>query len=203
LRAIGLIESSLDKLDGLVASARRLEEATADLMEMPRTDFDLSDLLERLLQAHADVFVERRLRLKGHIAPHVLVHANAEMVETVIENLLDNAVSFSPEGESIGVRLETVGGAAELLIGDSGPGVPPENLSRIFDRYFSQRTPPPNGESQGPHFGIGLWIARRNVEALGGTITAENRRPNGLLMRVRLPRAEVARLVSIPTKART
>jgi two-component system sensor histidine kinase ChvG len=81
--------------------------------------------------------------------------------------------------------------------------VPPENLSRIFDRYFSQRTPPPNGESQGPHFGIGLWIARRNVEALGGTITAENRRPNGLLMRVRLPRAEVARLVSIPTKART
>ena len=203
LRAIGLIESSLDKLDGLVASARRLEEATADLMEMPRSDLDLSELLERLLQAHADVFVERRLRLKGHIAPHVLVHANAEMVETVIENLLDNAVSFSPEGESIGVRLETVGGAAELLIGDAGPGVPPENLSRIFDRYFSHRASPQSGESHGSHFGIGLWIARRNVEALGGTISAENRRPNGLLMQVRLPRGEVARLVSIPTKARS
>jgi two-component system, OmpR family, sensor histidine kinase ChvG len=203
LRAIGLIESSLDKLDGLVASARRLDEATADLMEMPRTDIDLSQLLERLLQAHADVFVERRLRLKGHIAPRVLVHANAEMVETVIENLLDNAVSFSPEGESIGVRLDAADGTAELLISDSGPGVPDEILPRIFDRYFSQRMPPQSGDGPGSHFGIGLWIARRNVEALGGRIDAENCRPNGLLMHVRLPRGEVARLAAIPTKARS
>jgi two-component system sensor histidine kinase ChvG len=124
------------------------------------------------------------------------------MVETVIENLLDNAVSFSPDGESIGVRLEPREGLAELLIGDCGPGVPPENISRIFDRYFSQRTAPANAENQGPHFGIGLWIARRNVEALGGSIHAENRRPHGLLMRVRLPLAEVARISAIPTKAR-
>src|SRR6202047_4226259 len=148
LRAIGLIESSLDKLDGLLASARPLDEATADLMEMPRTDIDLSRVLGRLLQAHADVFVERHLRLKGHIAPGVMIHANEEMVETVIENLLDNAVSFSPEGESVGVRLEAADGVAELLIGDNGPGVPTENLARIFDRYFSQRTPPDGAESQ-------------------------------------------------------
>jgi two-component system sensor histidine kinase ChvG len=203
LRAVGLIESSLDKLDGLVASARRLDEATADLMDMPRTEIDLSRVLGRLLQAHADAFLERRLRLKGHIAPGVLVHANEEMVETVIENLLDNAVSFSPEGESIGVRLETVDGVAELLIGDSGPGVPEENLTRIFDRYFSQRTLPCDSEGQDTHFGIGLWIARRNLEALGGTIDAENRRPNGLLVRVRLPLGEVARIGANPTKART
>jgi two-component system sensor histidine kinase ChvG len=123
------------------------------------------------------------------------------MVETVIENLLDNAVSFSPDGESIGVRLEARGGLAELLIGDSGPGVAAENITRIFDRYFSQRMPP-RIDGHDTHFGIGLWIARRNVEALDGTIHAENRRPNGLLMRVRLPLAEVARLSANPTKAR-
>ena len=201
-RAIGLIETSLDKLDGIVASARRLDEATADLMDMPRADIDLSSLLARLLQAHADVFVQRRLTLKGHISARVVVHANEEMVETVIENLLDNAVSFSPIGEGIGVRLEARDGMAELLIGDSGPGVPSENLSRIFDRYFSQRPPPALSDDQATHFGIGLWIARRNIEALGGTIHAENRRPNGLLMRVRLPLAEVARLSVSPTKAR-
>jgi two-component system, OmpR family, sensor histidine kinase ChvG len=202
LRAIGLIETSLDKLDGLVASARRLDEATADVMDMPRIDVDLSQILGRLLQAHAEMLIERRLSLKGHIAPHVLVHANAEMVETVIENLLDNAVSFSPEGESIGVRLEPRDGFAELLIGDSGPGVAFENLARIFDRYFSQRHPPTLDDGHDTHFGIGLWIARRNVEALGGTIEAENRRPNGLLMRVRLPLAEVARIGANPTKTR-
>ncbi|MGO8920942.1 MAG: sensor histidine kinase [Stellaceae bacterium] len=201
LRAVGLIETSLDKLDGLVASARRLDEATADVMDMPRTDVDLSSLLDRLLQAHAGALVERKLSLKGHIAPRVLIHANEEMVETVIENLLDNAVSFSPESESVGVRLEPRNGVAELLIGDSGPGVAPDNLSRIFDRYFSQRMPP-SSDSHDTHFGIGLWIARRNVEALGGTIHAENQRPNGLLMRVCLPLAEVARLGGNPTRPR-
>jgi two-component system, OmpR family, sensor histidine kinase ChvG len=202
LRALGLIETSLDKLDALVASARRLDEATADLMDMPRWDVDLSNTLGRLLQAHAEMFAERRLSLKGHIAPHVLVHANEEMVETVIENLLDNAVSFSPEGQSIGVRLEGRDGFAELLIGDNGPGVPPGDLNRIFERYFSLRAPVNSPEDENKHFGIGLWISRRNVEALGGSINAENRRPSGLLMRVRLPLAEVARLSIGATKAR-
>jgi len=61
---------------------------------------------------------------------------------------------------------------------------------------------PTLADSHDTHFGIGLWIARRNVEALGGSIQAENRRPNGLLMRVRLPLAEVARLGANPTKTR-
>lgn len=73
---------------------------------------------------------------------------------------------------------------AELSIADTGPGVAPENLERIFDRYFSRRQ---SEEDQAPHFGIGLWIARRNVEALGGSIRAENRAPAGLVVRVSLP----------------
>ncbi len=200
LRAIGLIENSLDKLDGLVASSRRLDEAAADLMDLPRTDVDLSSLIGRLLQAHVDVLAQRQLSLKGHIQPNVVVYANEEMVELVVENIFENAVSFSPPGESIGVRLETRDRVAEFLVGDAGPGVPPENLPRLFDRYFSQR--PDNGTDGQVHFGIGLWIARRNVEALGGTISAENRRPNGLLMRVTLPLAEPGRQVAAAVRPR-
>jgi two-component system, OmpR family, sensor histidine kinase ChvG len=190
-----LIESSLDKLDGLVASARRLDEATADLMDTPRSDIDLSSLLVRLLQAQADTLARLRLQLRGHIRPKVIVHANAEMVETVIENLFENAVSFSPEGEAVGVRLEARDGMAEMLIGDGGPGVPVEHLERIFDRYFSQRPALDASGDRQTHFGIGLWVARRNVEALGGTIEAENRQPQGLLVRVQLPLADTPRLV--------
>jgi two-component system, OmpR family, sensor histidine kinase ChvG len=193
-RAIGLIESSLDRLDGLVASARRLDETTADVMDTPRSDIDLSSALVRLLQAQADVLIARRIELKGHIRPKVMINANEEIIETVIENLFENALSFSPEGASVGVRLEVRDGMAELLIGDSGPGVSAEHLERMFDRYFSYR-PASEGPSEGQvHFGIGLWVARRNVEALGGTIMAENRAPHGLLMRVKLPLAELARL---------
>jgi two-component system sensor histidine kinase ChvG len=193
-RALGLIESSLDKLDGLVSSAWRLDAATADLIDTTRTDFDLSSLLARIIRTHADPAAQRHITLLGTIAPHVVIHANEEMVETVVENVLNNAVSFSPDGDSIGIRLEARGAFAELLIGDSGPGVPGEDLTRIFDRYFSQR--PTDGEQhddQGTHFGIGLWIARRNVEALGGTIQAENRRPNGLLLRINLPLGSASR----------
>jgi two-component system sensor histidine kinase ChvG len=191
LRAIGLIESSLDKLDGLVASARQFDETAADLMDMPRSDIDLSSLLVRLLHAYADLLVGHRLDLRGHIHPSVIIHANEDMVESVIENLLENAVSFSPEGASIGVRLEAHDGMAELLIADGGPGVADDDLGRIFERYFSRR---PLSEEEQPHFGIGLWVVRRNLEALGGTIAAENRQPHGLVMRVRLPLAELVRL---------
>jgi two-component system sensor histidine kinase ChvG len=191
-RALGLIESSLDKLDGLVASSRRLGEATADLFDTKREPIDLSRLVHQLLDAQSGAFARRRLSIKGHIAPGVIVMGEEEMIETVIENLVENAISFSPEGDNIGVRLEARGQFAELLVGDAGPGVPETDLERIFDRYFSQRAPKHEGD--GAHFGIGLWIARRNVEALGGTIRAENRRPNGLLMRVTLPLAPGVRL---------
>ena len=191
LRAVGLIEASLDKLDGLVASARQLDETTADLMDMPRQDIDFSSLLIRLLHAYADVLAGHRLDLRGHIHPSVMIHANEDMVESVIENVLENAVSFSPEGASIGVRLEMRDGMAELLIADSGPGVPGDEIGRIFERYYSRR---PQYDEEQPHFGIGLWMVRRNLEALSGTIEAENRKPHGLLVRVRLPLAELARL---------
>ncbi len=81
-----------------------------------------------------------------------------------------------------------------LNVEDEGPGVPGESLQRIFDRYFSDR-PAPHGdgeigtvpESFEGHFGIGLWIVRRNVEALGGTVEAANRADRGFLIRVTLP----------------
>ena len=197
-RAIGLIETSLDRLDGLVASARHLDETTAELMDMPRSDIDLSALLTRLLQAQAPFLAARRIDLRGHIRPNVTVHANEEMVETVIENLFDNALSFSTEGQSIGVRLERQGDMAELIVADAGPGVPEENLERIFERYFSVRPPPETGGEVVSHFGLGLWIARRYVEALGGTIAAQNRTPHGLAVRMRLPLADAARLAHGP-----
>ena len=190
-RALGLIENSLDRLDGLVSSARRLDEAAADLFNTPRTSVNLSMLLHRLLHAHADAISERQLSLDGHIPSGVTIYANEEMVETVLENVIENALSFTPNGGSIEVRLDRRGErTAELTVGDTGPGVPQENLERIFERYFSRRQ---DMEGQASHFGIGLWIARRNVEALGGAVRAENREPHGLLVRIMLPLARVTR----------
>jgi two-component system sensor histidine kinase ChvG len=186
-RAIGLIERSLDKLDGLVASSRRLDEATADLLDMPRIELDLARLLERVLGAQSDLFHERGLVLEASLDGHVPVRANVEMLETVFENIIENAISFSKPGDRIEVRLAVVGDWADLSIADSGPGVSPSDLPRIFDRYFSSRPDHPENGDQSVHFGVGLWIVRRNIEALGGRVMAENRMPAGLMVRIHLP----------------
>jgi len=117
------------------------------------------------------------------------VLGSEEMIETVLENLIENAVSFSPVGSEILIHLAHDGRFARLTVSDQGPGVPVGQIGRIFDRYYSERREEAAVETSVTYFGIGLWIARRNVEVMGGTITAENRVPCGLTVHVRLPLA--------------
>jgi len=98
-------------------------------------------------------------------------------------------VSFSPAGGEVLVHLSHDGRFAHLRVSDRGPGVPDEHIEQIFERYYSERRTDITEETPSSYFGIGLWIARRNVEAMGGTIFAENRSPHGLSVHVRLPLA--------------
>jgi two-component system sensor histidine kinase ChvG len=125
------------------------------------------------------------LTLDRRIAKGVTVLAAPDILETVFENVLENAVSFSPAGGHVHVSLQRVDGGLEAQIKDEGPGVPEQKLERIFERYVSER--PAAGADGRPHFGIGLWIVRRNVEAMGGHVHAENRKQGGLCMVIRLP----------------
>jgi len=197
-RAIGVVEHSLDRLDGLVASARSLDEATADLIAKPQAPVDLGHVIGGLIQirsgilANHDVSIilaSHDLTISADLLPGLYVLGTEEMIETVVENLIENAVSFSPPGSEILVRLTRDGRFARLSISDQGQGVPAEQLVRIFDRYYSERRSEPTSDAAFSYFGIGLWIARRNVEAMGGTIKAENLQPQGLAIHLRLPLA--------------
>jgi two-component system sensor histidine kinase ChvG len=197
-RAIGVVEHSLDRLDGLVTSARSLDEATADLIAERRVPVDLGGVVGRLIQIRSAILASRDvtiilashdLTITADLLPGLFVLGTEEMIETVVENLIDNAVSFSPRGSEILVHLTRNGAFAHLAVCDQGPGVPAGQLDRIFDRYYSERRAETTSESPSSYFGIGLWIARRNVEAMGGTIEAENRNPRGLAVHVRLPLA--------------
>ena len=197
-RALGIVEHSLDRLDGLVASARRLDEAAADLMANPRIPVDLGRVIGSLVQMRSAVLAGRDvsiimashdLTISADLLPGLFVLGTEEMIETVAENLIDNAVSFSPPGSGILVQLTRDGPFAHLIVSDEGPGVPAEQLERIFDRYYSERHAEPAADTASTYFGIGLWIVRRNVGAMGGRIEAENRTPHGLAIHVRLPLA--------------
>lgn len=192
-RSVELIERAIERLEALVFASRRIQETTAALIDPPTQRVALSDVVQRTVDDYRDAASAQSVRLAAEIEPKLWVQGGEELVETVIENILDNAVGFTPAGSQVSIRLVRVRGAAELEVSDEGPGVEPAMIERIFDRYVSTRATDPrrhNADSEKPagvNFGIGLWLVRRNVEAMGGSVTAQNRPTGGLIMRVRLP----------------
>ncbi len=161
----------LDRLVTEIADASRIEA------EMSRAIFepiDLDELVANVLQAR-----EERGQNDGRtVALHREGHEPAMVLgvpmrlERVIANLLDNAVSFSPPGESIDVTVRASDGRVETSVCDKGPGIPAEERDKVFNRFHSVR---PEAESFGDHSGLGLAIARTIAEAHDGTLSVRER----------------------------
>src|SRR4030088_3130254 len=106
------------------------------------------------------------------------------MVTTMARNLVDNAVRFTPSGGRVDIRVYREGGEAGLQIADSGPGIPPGGIDRIFEPFFRGSQPTEDGT------GLGLSIVKRIVHQLGGSIVLENvfgPALTGLRATIRLP----------------
>src|SRR6185437_472839 len=188
------IDKSVDRLRALVNAAQRLDNNTADLIEAPRTEIDLTQLVADLLLGYRELLAERGIRLARRLDEAVVVRAAKETLVVVAENILDNAISFAPPDSTIRVTLGKADGMAYLDFEDEGPGIEPRELDHIFERYFSLRQERPRtvdaeGEEHAPadHAGLGLWIVKRNVESLGGRAVASNRLGGGFSVRVVLP----------------
>jgi two-component system, OmpR family, sensor kinase len=105
------------------------------------------------------------------------------MVATMIRNLLDNAVRFTPQGGRVDIGVYREGNEAVVQIEDTGPGIPSGDIDRIFEPFFRGSRPAEDGT------GLGLSIVKRIVDRLGGTVVLENisdRPPKGLRATVRL-----------------
>jgi len=127
----------------------------------------------------------KEIKIATHVeAPDTIVRADLDRMQQVLWNLLANAVKFTPAGGVIDVHLAKHDSLAEIRIEDSGPGIPPEFLPRIFER-FSQA----DGSSTRKHGGLGLGLAivRHLVELHGGTVLAGNHDNGGAVLTVQLP----------------
>jgi two-component system sensor histidine kinase ChvG len=173
----------LGRLDALVTSARDIEQATADAVYPERKLLNVSDFLKRLIAGHEVALSLQGKRLSAHIDDGITAYANEDLMETAIENLLDNAASYTKEGQTVEVRLARRDDLACITVADRGPGVDAEVIPRIFDRYVSNRPIPRDATmpvgSTGQHAGLGLWIVKRNIEGLGGTVAGRNREEGG------------------------
>ena len=182
-RSIELIERSAARLDILVSAARDLEQAAADVISASSRCIDLSSFLSQLIAAYEATLTAEGKRIRSEIERDVRCYATEEAIEAIMENLLENAASFTEAGGRVEVTLRVSDGYANLTVADNGPGVTPDHLPLIFNRNFSARAPERGGSDDtvltDSHYGLGLWIVRRNVEALGGRISACNREGGG------------------------
>lgn len=193
LRSLNLIEKSIDRLDSLVSAARDLERVAADSFNPETELLDLSQLVMSWIKRSKDALTARSIQITAEIDHNLRVQASEDGLETIFENLIENAASFAPEGSAIEIDLRARDRSIELVVADTGPGVDPQFIDHIFERYFSHRPGvdghPPSTlpQAAATHFGLGLWIVRRYTEAFGGTVSAENRPTGGFLITVSLP----------------
>jgi len=189
-RALEIVDSSLARLLKLVNAVQRHDLGAADLIDAPRLPTDVAPLIEEAARHFQEILASRRQRLVLRLDRDARVRAGAGMLEAVLQAVLENAISFSPAGAAITVALRTLPETVELRIEDEGPGIDPAQRPHVFERYFSSRPDDGTGSDRGvEHSGIGLWMVRRNVEALGGQVSADNLQGGGLSVVIVLPRA--------------
>jgi two-component system sensor histidine kinase ChvG len=188
-RAVEVMSQAIERLDKLIDEARRRDEAAAELLDPPRRPIDLSRLLRRMARAYTEIAEKQRIVFVGDLPYGLVVLGSEALIETAVEAVLDNAISFCPPGGRVELHLFRMGTRAVIAIANNGPDIPIEYSQKIFDRGVSLRAPGSANREGKPHGGIGLWATRRNLQALGGTIIAENVFGRGVLMLLDLPLA--------------
>jgi two-component system sensor histidine kinase KdpD len=117
-------------------------------------------------------------------AEPMLARFDFSLVQHALANLLVNAATHTPSGTQVEVEAQFTDGAVALSVADRGPGISPEILPRIFDKFFRAPDAPTGGS------GLGLTIAKGFVEAQGGTMAAANRPGGGAIFSLHLPQSE-------------
>lgn len=171
---MGIAKDDVRRIDFLVTE---IADASRIDAQLSRTTFEPVDML-RLVQAlvaerdHRGVNGSCRVTVVREGNEDLTVPGDAARLERVLQNLLDNAVSFSPAGDAIEVTLSSAGGRVVIAVSDHGPGIPEAARERIFERFHSLR---PSSEEFGKHSGLGLAIARTIVDAHFGGLAATDR----------------------------
>lgn len=184
---IDTIHGQAAHLSRLVEDLRLLAQVDAGALELRRAPTAMGDLLLSGVEAVRPRAEGKGVGLGLEVAgPLPVAAVDATRIAQVVGNLLENAITHTPEGGRVTVSGRAEGGWVEVAVADTGRGIAPEDLPRVFDRFY--RADPSRARATGGA-GLGLTIARRLVEAHGGTIEAESAAGQGSRFVLRLPAA--------------
>ncbi len=186
-RFMVIIQQEIARMENLLSGIREVTLIDAELQGEERVVVPVGEIVGRVVDGF-------RLRVGPRVAisfeapvPDIESFISPDRLAQVLENLLSNAVSFSPDNGAVDVRLREDGEQVVLSVSDRGPGIPDSHKERIFDRFFSFRKG--LADSGERHAGLGLSIVRSIVDGYGGTIELTDREDGGAVFDIRLPRA--------------
>jgi two-component system phosphate regulon sensor histidine kinase PhoR len=166
---------------------QRMERLVKDLLRLARLDAgqetldvipcDTRNLTDTVLADVAQAADERNQRVEVTIAPGAdVIRADPAKLHDALRNLVANAITYSPEGSRVGIDVASASGRVTIAVSDEGPGIPEEDLTRVFERFYrvdKSRARDPGGT------GLGLAIVKHLVELHGGRVRVENRPEGG------------------------
>jgi len=180
-RLMEIIQHDVRRLDRLISDISDASRLDAELAREDARPVDMAELLRTTVSLFNDIHRDDTPEVVFDIAYAPGAHpyrvtGHDSRLSQVIVNLLENAISFSPPGGRVAVVTRRIGTEIQIAVEDEGPGIPEENLERIFERFYTDRPQ----ENFGQNSGLGLNISRQIVVAHGGRLWAENRPPAGL-----------------------
>ncbi len=189
-----IVQRETERLSALVDDLLSLARAEAGELRLDILPVAADEIVEEIYQTMAPLARrERQVTLTRSIPPDLpLVLADRQRLTQVLLNLVRNAITYTPAGGIVSISLERASSAqVALTVADTGIGIPPEDLERVFERFY--RTDASRARATGG-FGLGLAIVRDLVNAMGGSITAESKVGEGsrfrLLLQVARPAAD-------------
>jgi heavy metal sensor kinase len=176
-----------DRVLQMLNALMDISEAESGALQLRRERVPLSEVVERAVDLYREVAEAKGVRLAVEAADDVAVTADRTRLEQAAANLIDNAVKYTPAGGRVDVEIGRTGSVALLRVRDTGPGIPADELPRIFDRLFrGDRSRAERG------LGLGLSLVKAIVEAHGGTVAVDSSVGAGSMFTVALPLAEGA-----------
>lgn len=190
-RRTGEAVERAEALAGAEESTRRLARLAAQLLTLSRAepgsrrprdeDIDLAQSARQVLEGLAHLAVERDIDLGLDVNAPAVTRGDGAMMREAVVNLVENALRYTPKGGTVTVTVDGTGGEAVLMVEDSGPGIPPEDRDKVFERFYRVAGTPGEGS------GIGLSIVREVVDGAGGTLSLGTAAAGGLRVEMRLP----------------
>ena len=188
-RFFNLMTRDVARLERLVSGLRDVAIVEGQIASDATGPLDVTGLTREFVDA-ANAAQKGGVVIHLHWSAAAEVLASRERLGQVLENVLANAVSFSPPSGVVGVTVRQEGRHVRISVEDEGPGIPAGHFGRVFDRFFSYRP----GDAVREHVGLGLAIARQIVESYQGTIAVSNRDPHGARFDIILPLAPAPRV---------